>query len=428
MTKKYGLISLGCPKNLVDSEIFSGIFESNEYVLTTDFQEADFILINTCGFIADAKEEAVNTILETVELKKINPTLRIIATGCFVKRYWNEIRTEIPEVDFWVNLKDFEKMAEILNCPYSSPNRNLLAAKHYAYLRISDGCNNHCSYCSIPSIRGSLHSVPIEELLTEANYLATLGVKELIVIAQDTAQYGTDLYGSQKLPELLQLLHQIENFKWIRVLYLHPAHLTSEIIDTIAALPKVCKYFEVPLQHINDTILQKMNRKITKENTMNRLSEIRTKIPDAVIRTTFIVGFPGETDKRFTELKDFIVNQKFLRMGVFTYSREENTPADKLSGFISAKKAQIRKDELMSIQQEISTELLSEFIGRELEVIIDTELNEGDFRFAGRTQYDAPDIDGLVYIQNGNLRIGDLVKVRIVDSWEYDLVGELVQN
>jgi len=422
--KKYALISLGCPKNLVDSENFAYIIEQNKYHYTSDPNEAEIIIVNTCGFIEEAKEESVNTILEISRLKKTGNCKKLIVTGCLVKRYFDDIKSSIPEIDELVNLKDFSSFAAVFDSEVE-PARKILTPKHYAYIRISDGCNNHCSYCAIPSIRGALQSNRIEDILAEAKLLADQGVKELIITAQDTAQYGLDIYGVQKLPELLEKLHKIEGFEWIRVLYLHPAHVSSEIIDTIAKLPKLCKYFDIPLQHINNDILNNMNRRVTSDRIMEIFDEIRNKIPEAVLRSSFIVGYPGETFKKFMELKQFIEDRKIMRLGIFCYSKEEGTTAANLPKQVSQRTSQKRKDEIMTLQQNISTDLLSKYIGKKIKVIIDQKSEYDDYKFEGRSRFDAPEIDGTVFISEGKAAIGEIVEVEIYDSWEYDLIGNI---
>jgi len=409
----------------VDSEIFSYNIEKYNYKFTNDLNRAEVIIINTCGFIKEAKDESITTILEIAEQKKTGKCRNLIVTGCLVKRYFPEIQKSIPEIDYLLELKDFQNFSKIFSQKYEH-QRKLLTLPHFAYLRISDGCNNICSYCAIPSIRGNLQSVPIENLIQEAKSLAENGVKELILTAQDTANYGTDIYGEQKIIELLEELHKIKGIEWIRLLYLHPAHITSELIDKIEELPKILKYFEIPLQHINDNILQNMNRKISKNRIIQILAEIKEKIPDAIFRTTFMVGYPGETEKRFKELKEFIKTQKFLRLGVFIFSREEGTTAFELKNRISQQTTQIRKDELMSLQQEISQKLLEKFVGKKLKVIIDRKSEDKDFLFEGRSYLDAPGIDGKVFLFEENLEIGKIYNVEIIDSWEYDLVGKIV--
>jgi len=423
--KKYSLISLGCPKNLVDSEEFAYIIEQNQYVQTSNLKEAEVIIINTCGFIEEAREESINTILETAELKKNAACRKLIVTGCLVKKHFKDLKTSIPEIDALIDLKDFTGFNSLFAQPVD-PHRKLLTPSHYAYIRISDGCNNNCSYCSIPSIRGNLQSNSMEHILSEAEFLAGKGVKELILIAQDTAQYGKDIYGKQKLPELLRKLHDIAELKWIRVLYLHPAQLNSEIIDTIAHLPKICKYFDIPLQHINDDLLKSMNRKTTLAKIRDLFKEIRSKIPEAVFRTSLITGYPGETFSRFKQLKQFLEEQKILRVGIFSYSRETGTVAADLPKQVTDKTALKRKDELMTVQQNISAELLSHYIGKKLKVIIDRRSESADYKYEGRSYFDAPEIDGTVFISQGNAEVGDIVEVEIIDSWEYDLSGIIV--
>ena len=422
--KKYAIVSLGCPKNLVDSEIFANIIEVNGFTQTENFKEANVIIINTCGFILDAKDESVQTILEMTEYKTSGKCEKLIVTGCLVKRYFDDIKKNIPEIDYLVTLKDFNTFAKIFSA-VAQKKRKILTLPHFAYIRISDGCNNRCAYCAIPDIRGNLQSVSIEKLVEEAKYIANLGVKELIVTAQDTTQYGVDIYGSQKLSELLHELHKIKGIEWIRLLYLHPAHISSKIIDTIARLPKICKYFELPLQHINDEILQNMNRKVTKKRIEQILSEIRQKIPNAVIRTTFIVGYPNESKENFAELREFIQQQKFERLGVFTYSKEEDTPAFSQNNQIDGETSENRKDELMSIQQNISQNFLESLVGTKIKVIIDRISDEDDFAFEARTYFDAPEIDGIVFITDGEAKVGDIAEVKIIDAWEYDLIGKL---
>ena len=424
--KKFAIISLGCSKNLVDSEVFAFITESAGYALTEDLQKAEIIIVNTCGFILDAKEESISTILEAADFKVSGKCRKLIVTGCLVKRYFEDIKNSFPEIDNVIQLKDFSTFKNVLGIN-SIEDRKLLTLPHFAYLRVSDGCNNHCSYCAIPAIRGKLKSVPIETLISDTENLVAKGVREVILTAQDTAQYGVDIYGKQKLPELLQKLNDIKKLEWIRILYLHPAHISSEMIDTIAKLPKVCKYFEIPIQHINNEILSSMNRKVTKERVSEIIDEIRSKMPDSVIRTTLITGYPGETEENFIELKNFVKEMKFERLGAFTYSREEDTPAFDLEPQVSEEIAEQRKDELMQIQQDISEEFLAGLVGQKINVIIDKSSDEEGFLFEGRSYFDSPEIDGVVFITEGKGKIGDIVKVEIIDAWEYDLIGKIVK-
>ena len=423
--KKFAIISLGCSKNLVDSEVFAYITETAGYTLTEETIEAEVIIVNTCGFILDAKEESISTILEAADLKKSGKCRKLIVTGCLVKRYYDDIKNSFPEIDTVIQLKDFNAFKKIFEIS-SAENRKLLTLPHFGYLRVSDGCNNHCSYCAIPAIRGHLKSVPIENLVSSTEALVANGVREIILTAQDTAQYGVDIYGEQKLPELLQKLHAIKNLEWIRILYLHPAHISSELIDSMAELPKICKYFEIPIQHISNEILGSMNRKVTKERIIQIISEIRSKMPDAVVRTTLITGYPGETEERYIELKDFVKELKFERLGAFAYSKEEDTPAYDLELQVSEEIAEQRKDELMQIQQNISEEFLAGLVGKKIQVIIDTISKEEEFVFEGRSYFDSPEIDGMVLITEGKANIGEIVNVEIIDAWEYDLIGKIV--
>lgn len=424
--KYFSIISLGCPKNLVDSEYFYSIFEKSGYRYTDEIEKAEVLLINTCGFINDAKEESIITILEHLDLKD-KQLKKVFVTGCLVKRYKEDLQKSIPEVDAWIDLKDFNKLEDLLNTKHSQHQRHILTPNHFAYLRISDGCNNHCTYCTIPSIRGNLISEKQEDLVQQAKQLASQGVKEIIINAQDTTQYGTDLYQKQALIDLIKEIHTIDDIQWIRLLYLHPAHITESFIDEIAKLPKVCHYFDIPLQHISQNILESMNRHVSKDRIIEILNYIRKTIPDAVIRTTFITGFPGEGRKEYNELLKFIRDFKFGRLGAFAYSPEEGTHAERMENQVSKRTAQNRKDKIMAIQQEISSEWLKSYIDKEIEVIIERKATEPGFLWEGRAIFDAPEIDGIVFVTKGKAKIGEIVKVMIYDSWEYDLVGEIVK-
>jgi ribosomal protein S12 methylthiotransferase len=424
--KTYYIESLGCPKNLVDSEVFAWLTEKSGYHQVEKPEEAELIIVNTCGFILDAKEEAIDTIMEMNLYRESGKLKKLIATGCFVGRYFEELKDELTEVDHLINLKDFRSFNAIFSKEEPELGRKLLSPGHYAYLRISDGCDNCCTYCAIPLIRGKLKSEPLEKIIEEAEFLAKEGVKELIVTAQDVTQYGVDLYGERKLPELLKKLEAIEGFAWIRLLYMHPAHITDELIETIANSDKILSYFDIPLQHGSSSILRAMNRKINASQQRDILLKIKKTIPDAIIRTTLITGFPGETEADHLEMLEFIKEIKFGRLGVFTYSPEENTPAARMKGKVPTKTAVARKDEIMMIQQAISEEFMASFIGKEIPVIIDKESDEERILFEGRSQFDAPEIDGSVFIVSGNAEVGEIVTVKIIDSWEYDLVGEIV--
>ncbi len=428
MVKKYHLISLGCPKNLIDSEIFSFLTEEAKYKATDDSTKADLIIINTCGFIVSAKEEGIETILQAIRLKEEGICQTLIVTGCLVKRYFDELKKEFPEIDFLISLKDFKSFAQVLGLKDFAYNRKLMTPKHYAYLRISDGCNNNCTYCAIPLIRGKLTSIPIEEVVAEAEHLAQEGVKELIITAQDTSQYGKDIYPEGKLIYLLKKISEIPGIQWIRLLYLHPAHLSHELIDEIAKIPKILPYFDIPFQHISDKILRKMNRKKYSLHNNDILDYLVKKIPGAMIRTTFIVGFPGEDRQDYEELKKFIKERRFARMGIFIYSPEEDTPAYEFSGKVLKKTATNRYNKLMQIQQDISADIMATFIDKEIECIIDKVAEEEEYDFEARSWFDAPDVDGLVYLNDKKAiaKVGDIVKVKITDAWEYDLVGEVM--
>ncbi len=424
--KTFYIESLGCPKNLVDSERFTEIALRYGYKLTTDVQQADMILINTCGFILDAKRESIDTILEYNEIRKPNSYLAV--TGCLVKRYLDALESDIPEVNSWIDLKDFYTFESIFTdqTGQNHRDRHLLTPSHYAYLRIGDGCNNNCAYCAIPSIRGKLLSDEMPVLVEEARALARSGVKELIITAQDITQYGIDRYGESRLPQLLWELEDIPGIEWIRLMYLHPAHITEKLLTTIASIPKICRYLDIPIQHISDPILKAMNRHSSAEQIEMLIRRIRTILPDIAIRTTFITGFPGETVSDFRKLETFIREMKFDRLGVFTYSEEEGTAAYEIMPKVATKTAENRKDKLMQIQQQISRELLEEKVGKRIEVIIDGDSKDEGFLYEARTRQDAPEIDGIVYITSGKARPGDIVTVEVIDSWEYDLVGVIV--
>ena len=424
LPKYFSLISLGCPKNLIDSEIFFTIFQQAGYVYTQKQEQAEAILINTCGFIKDAQEESVMSILEASVLKK-KKLKKLIITGCLVKRFKESLAKDIPQVDIWLDLKDFDSLKIILSAE-SSAKRTLLTPRHYAYLRVSDGCNNRCSYCAIPDIRGNHKSEKLEALMDEAKYLASLGVKELIINAQDTTMYGVDLYGKPSLIDLLRQIEVLNLFPWIRLLYLHPAHLTEDMIAQLTKFKTLLPYFDVPLQHINNDILLAMNRKVDKETILSRLYKLRENFPKCAIRTTFITGFPTETKQQFIELKAFIKEFRFTRLGIFTYSPETGTPAFDITPKVLNRTAQYRKDSLMALQQSISAEIMASFKDRVLDVIIDSKSKEKGYTHEGRAYLDAPEIDGKVYIVNGNCHLGDIVKVKITETWEYDLVGEII--
>ncbi len=424
--KNFYIETLGCPKNLVDSEKIAAIFVENNYKIVDNPSEAEIIIINTCGFIKPAKEESIETILQMADYKESGNCKYLIVTGCLVERYEAELRKSIPEVDYFFNLKNFSNINYLLNshAHIDSNKRHLLTPSHYAYLRISDGCDNNCSYCAIPKIRGRLRSKPIPELINEASQLVNNGVKELIIIAQDIGNYGLDLYGERKLCELLSELDKINKLHWIRLMYLHPKHISEKLLLQIAKSKKICKYLDIPLQHINDRILQQMNRRISKKEIIQKLNLIRKIIPDVALRTSFIVGFHGEAEDEFQELLEFVRTQRFSKLGCFVYSQEEGTEAAKLKEQIIERIKHRRLDAIMKCQQNISKKILKKFVGQKLKVIVDKKIEDSIFEC--RTEFDAPEIDGVVYLQGENVDVGEIVEVEITDSLEYDLTAILI--
>jgi ribosomal protein S12 methylthiotransferase len=428
------LETLGCPKNLIDSEKVAYLFKSHDYKKAESPESADIIIVNTCGFILPAKKESIDTILELAEYKKSGRCRLFIVMGCLVELYEEELREKLQEVDYFFNLSSISNLPKALSFPHTpemgkitpATGRMLLTPPHYAYLRISDGCNNHCSYCLIPRIRGELRSRPIPELVEEAKLLAGQDVKELILIAQDIGNYGQDLYGKNRLQELLARLEAIPSLQWIRLLYLNPQHISESLLYQIAESSKICHYLDIPIQHINDKILQRMNRKTSRKEIFQKLDLIRTILPDASIRTSIIVGFPGETKNQFEELLDFIRSQQFQKLGCFLYSQENGTPAASFYPQVPEKEKEARYDQLMSIQQEMSKGLLSKFVGKKISVIVDRKIGEKTFEC--RTEFDAPEIDGVVYLEAENLNEGQLQEVEVIDSLEYDLIGRLTMN
>ena len=460
-----GFISLGCSKNLIDTEVAIGKFKEHEFNIVNDPKEADIIVVNTCGFIESAKEEAINTILEMAEYKNGRCKF-LIAMGCLVQRYYKELEKEMPEVDLFLKIEDYnrlwDKVAELLEQPDSSKENDVTATtiaskntktndddnkikqlpmfaekeylartvstgENYAYLKIGEGCSNMCTYCAIPYIRGLFISRPMDEILEEAKMLANKGVKELIVIAQDTTKYGVDLYGESKLAELLQKISEIQGIEWIRFLYSYPEGITDELIDTVKNNDKICKYFDIPIQHISNDVLKRMNRKTSKENIVNLINRIRKEIPNVILRTSLIVGFPGETEQDFTELLDFVKNTKFDKLGVFKYSKEENTPAAKMPNQIHHMTKEARYRKIMSEQKEISKKKLEGQIGKKMQVLIENVSFDGKY-LVGRTRNDVPEEDGIVYIkrtdENENL-LNQFIWCKIVNVSDYDLIAEV---
>lgn len=437
------LESLGCSKNLIDAEIMLGLLNKHGYKLTGNKNKADVIIVNTCGFIEAAKEESINKILEMGTLKKDHLKL-LIVTGCLGERYAEEILEELPEVDAIVGTGNYAEIVDIINESLKGKRiiktgniddlydeslpRYQTTAKHTAYVKISDGCDNHCTYCIIPKLRGKYRSRKIEGILKEVETLADNGVKEIILIAQDTSRYGIDLYDSYMLPYLLKKLCSIEGIQWIRLLYCYPELITDELIETIANEEKICKYIDIPIQHCSNEILKKMNRRTSKEYLIDLIKRLRLRIPDIVIRTTLIVGFPSEKDKHFNELLNFVKDIRFDRLGVLTYSMEENTPAAKMLEQIPENIKTQRQQEIMEVQQVISLEKNREKIGKKLDVLIEEKI-KGTNEYLGRTRGDAPEIDGLVYVQSKSpIKIGDIITIKVNNALEYDLIGEKIDE
>ncbi len=446
---KIGVVSLGCPKNLVDSETMLGLIHEENYEITNDPSEAEIIIVNTCGFIESAKEESINTILQMAEYKKSGSCKYIIVTGCLSQRYAEELFNELPEADAIAGVEVYDEIGSIIkrvmngerfimlerskpDVIYTSKEtflpRILTTPSYTAYLKIAEGCDNCCSYCAIPKIRGPYRSKPMEQVLKEAKALVDNGVKELIVVAQDTTRYGEDLPGGKLLlADLLKELNKIESLKWIRVMYCYPNNFTDELIETFASLDKVCKYVDLPLQHASNRLLASMNRYDTREEVETLLAKLRKRIPGIVIRTTFIVGFPGETDADFEELKEFVEQQRFENAGVFAYSQEEGTVAGAMPNQIPDEIKQERYHELMALQAQISEGIHKDTEGQTLEVLVEGIEEDGSGLHYGRSYREAPDIDGLVFIENpGDIKPGCFVKVNILQGFTYESVGERI--
>ena len=438
---KLGLVSLGCPKNLVDSEVMLGLIREKAFEITNDPSEADIIIVNTCGFIESAKAESINTILQMAEYKQEGACKHLIMTGCLGQRYADELFENIPEVDAIVGKNSFTEIAWVIDEVMKGrrfvyldeagyvPNqpRMLTTPSYMAYLKIAEGCDNRCSYCAIPQICGPYTSRPYEDVMAEAKELAASGIKEIIVVAQDTTRYGEDLYGKLMLPQLLKDLNDLEGVEWIRVMYLYPNNFNDELIEAFATLDKVCKYIDIPLQHASDALLSSMNRFDTKAEVEALLQKLRTRIPEIVIRTTFIVGFPGETDEDFEILKDFVAAQRFENAGVFQYSQEDGTVAGSMPNQIPEEVKENRYHELMALQAEISEELHQEMEDKELTVVIEGFDEENPELAAARSYREAPEIDGNIFVEAaGDLNIGDYVKVRILQGFTYEMVAERI--
>ncbi len=435
-------VSLGCDKNLVDSEVMLGIVRDRGYQITNDENEADIIVVNTCCFINDAKEESVNTILEMAEYKKTGRCKVLIVTGCMAQRYHDEITAEIPEVDGMVGTSSYEAIASVIDealagnhraifsmedAEGSSAKRVMTTGGYFAYIKIAEGCDKHCTYCIIPTLRGSYKSRPMENIVAEAELLAKEGVKELILVAQETTLYGVDLYGSKQLPKLLKELVKIEGLEWIRLLYCYPEEITDELIQVIKEEEKICNYLDMPIQHASDNILKRMARRTTKEELEIIIAKLKANIPDIALRTTIITGFPGETEEDHETVMEFIDEMEFDRLGVFTYSMEEGTPAAKLEDQIDEEVKEARKEDIMLLQQEISLDNAERMIGRELKILIEGKLPEDNI-YIGRSYKDAPNVDGYVFVTSEDeLLSGDFVNARITEAREYDLIGEVIK-
>ena len=436
-------ISLGCDKNLVDTEVMLGLLASKGYEMTDDEQEADIIVINTCCFIHDAKEESIQNILEMAELKKEGKVKALIVTGCMAERYKDEILEEIPEVDEVLGTTAYDKILDAVDAalegnqevilsdidalPLPETKRLVTTGGHFAYLKIAEGCDKHCTYCIIPKVRGNYRSVPMERLVNEARELAEQGVKELILVAQETTLYGKDLYGEKSLHKLVKELCNISGIRWIRILYCYPEEITDELIQVMKEEPKVCHYLDMPIQHGSDDVLRRMGRWTNREQIEKTVAKLREEIPDIALRTTLITGFPGETEDDFEQVKEFVKKMEFDRLGVFTYSREEDTPAAEMDGQIDEEVKEARRDEIMQIQQDIAFDKSNSRVGEIYEVMIEGRLPDEGVYIA-RTYMDAPDVDGYVFIQSDyNLDSGDFVKVEVTRSDEYDLIAEIIE-
>ena len=441
-------VSLGCDKNLVDTEVMLGLLAKKGHQMIDDETQADIVIVNTCCFIHDAKEESIQTILEMAQLKETAVLKKLIVTGCLAQRYKEEILEEIPEVDAVLGTTSYDEIAEVIDglfsdspmeradarmimkdvdyLPETQKGRLVTTGGHFAYLKIAEGCDKHCTYCIIPKIRGNFRSVPMEELIDEAKELADQGVKELILVAQETTLYGKDIYGEKSLPRLLKALCKIQGLRWIRILYCYPEEITDELIQVIKEEPKICHYLDLPIQHASDAILKRMGRKTSKEQLISIIGKLREEIPDITLRTTLITGVPGETDEQHEELMDFVDQMEFERLGVFTYSPEEDTPAAEMPDQISEEIKQDRQAELMELQQDIVFDRNEDLIGEEMLVMIEGKVADEN-AYVGRTYRDAPNVDGLIFVNTDEeLVSGDFAKVKVTGAMDYDLIGELL--
>lgn len=437
-------VSLGCDKNLVDSEVMLGLIREKGYNITNDEKEADIIVVNTCCFINDAKEESIQTILEMAEYKKTGNLKALVVTGCLAERYKAEIQEEIEEVDAVIGTSSYENIVEVIDdvlvgkkiqnfndvnyLPSKKSNRVNTTGGFFSYLKIAEGCDKHCTYCIIPKVRGNYRSVPMEKLIEEAKMLASNDVKELILVAQETTLYGVDIYGKKSLPALLKEFCKIDGIEWIRILYCYPEEITDELIQVMKEEDKICNYLDMPIQHAADGILKRMGRRTNKQELLDIVSKLRKNIPDISLRTTLISGFPGETKEDHEEVLDFIDEVEFDRLGVFTYSPEDDTPAAKMESQIDEETKIARRDEIMELQQEISYELSEKMVGKTLKVLIEGKLPEDNI-FIGRTYKDAPNVDGYIFVKsNRELMSGEFVNALVTGAKEYDLMGEVVDE
>lgn len=444
---KIAFVSLGCDKNLMDSEIMLGLIKEEGYIVTQQEEEADIIIINSCGFKIDASEEGIENILRVADYKQTGNCKGIIVTGCMAQRYKEEVFESLPEVDAVVGTGDFESIGKVIKdilkghkrVQLITDNNKALDEKNslkrvvtttggFAYLKIAEGCDKRCTYCTIPSIRGKFRSRTMESLIEEAKFLASQDVKEIILVAQDSSLYGTDIYGEKKLPELLRKLSQIEDIKWIRILYCYPEHIDDELIEEMASNDKVCKYIDMPIQHADDKILKLMGRRSTRDKLENTISKLREKMPDICIRTTFIVGFPNETEESFNNLYSFTEKMKFDRLGIFTYSREEGTPAYNMDNQVDENIKEERKEKLMLLQKDISSDICRRFIGKTLEITVEGKIEGEDNVYCSRSYRDCYEIDGFVFFkapEDMEIIAGDFYNIKITDAYEYDLIGEI---
>lgn len=434
---KVGFVSLGCSKNLIDTEMAIGLFKRNNFEIVNDVEKAEIIIVNTCGFIESAKQEAINTILEMAEHKENGTCKYLVVMGCLVQRYKKELQKALPEVDLFIEINDYgsywDKILELLDEEEKPDTINNLCymdrvistGNKTAYLKIAEGCSNRCTYCAIPYIRGPYVSRPMEEVLEEAKKLATAGIKELIVIAQDTTRYGEDLYGESKLSDLLNELCKIDGFEWIRFLYAYPESITDELIQTVKNNPKICNYFDIPIQHISDSVLRRMNRRTTGKQIEELINKIKKQIPDVILRTSLIVGFPGETEEDFNKLYEFIKKGYFDKLGVFTYSKEDGTPAARLKEQIHPATKKKRYNLIMSVAKDISAEKLKSYIGKEYKVLVEDTTFDHKF-CVGRSYMDIPDTDGMVIIKDCDAKlVGEFVNCKVTAVNNYDLIAKI---